>query len=461
MYFKQITTPGLGCFSYIIGCPAAGEMIVIDPKRDVQDYLDISRDEGMKIVHVIDTHVHADHVSGAQELRSHTGCDIMLYKTSPIGYDFTPLAEGQKLQVGNAGLEVLHTPGHTPDSLSLLVTDFSRGDEPWIMLTGDVLFVGDIGRPDLVGDAKLNEQIDNLWNTLYVKFAKYPDSLEVHPAHGAGSLCGKGMSSKPSSTLGFERRHNPMLQFDSYESFHIAMSQEFPARPKSFTHIISTNAGGAPLLERCPIDLAMNPYKFEEKMQKGAVVIDVRDAAAFAGYHIPGSLNIGFEPSLANWVGMTVDPKGDILLVVDAVEDYDRMRTELHRIGYDNILGYLSGGIQAWVFSGRPVDKLAIDSAQDLQVCQDEGKCVDIIDVRTPSEVATGKIPGAIHLPLSEILAGNYGDLTEDGHHLLYCAGGYRSNIAASVLQKHGFWNVRSLAGGYIAWNRAGYSIEK
>ncbi|XXJ19902.1 MBL fold metallo-hydrolase [Desulfovibrio caledoniensis] len=460
MYFKQITTPGLGCFSYVIGCPAAGEMVVVDPKRDVQDYLDISREEGMKIVHVIDTHVHADHVSGAQELKSQTGCDIMVYETSPVDYEFTPLVEGQQLTVGNAKLEVLFTPGHTPDALSLLVTDTTRGDEPWMLLTGDVLFVGDIGRPDLVGGAKLNEQVENLWNSLYVKFAKFPDSLEVFPAHGAGSLCGRGMSSKPSSTLGFERRHNPMLGFDSFEEFHLAMSQNFPARPKSFTHIISTNASGAPLLERCPLDLAMNPYRFEERMQDGAVVIDVRDAAAYAGYHIPGSLNIGFEPSLANWVGMTVEPDADILLVVDTRDDYERMRVELHRIGYDNILGYLSGGIQAWVYSGRAVDSLAIDSAQVLQNIQEEGKEISLIDVRTPVEWENGHIPGARHIPLIDILDGKF-DLDENAHHLLYCAAGYRANIAASYLQKHGYWDVRSLAGGYLAWSRAGFKTEK
>jgi rhodanese-related sulfurtransferase len=384
----------------------------------------------------------------------------MVYETSPVDYAFTPLKEGDELVVGNAKLEVLHTPGHTPDSLSLLVTDTTRGDEPWMLLTGDVLFVGDIGRPDLVGGAKLDEQVQNLWNSLYEKFAQFPDSLEVFPAHGAGSLCGRGMSSKPSSTLGFERRHNPMLGFENFEAFHQAMSQNFPARPKSFTHIISTNASGAPLLERCPLDLAMNPYKFEEKMQGGAVVIDVRDAAAFAGYHIPGSLNIGFEPSLANWVGMTVEPDADILLVVDTREDYERMRIELHRIGYDNILGYLSGGIQAWVYTGRPVDSLAIDSAQVLQNVQEEGGDISLIDVRTPTEWEDGRIPGAKHIPLVDILDGKF-DLDENAHHLLYCAAGYRANIAASYLQKNGYWDVRSLAGGYLAWSRAGFKTEK
>ena len=460
MYFKQITTPGLGCFSYAIGCPAAREMIVVDPKRDVQDYLDISREEGMRITHVIDTHVHADHVSGAQELRSRTGCDVMMYETSPVTYEFTPLKEGQKLVIGNAGLEVLHTPGHTPDALSLLVTDFSRGQEPWMILTGDVLFVNDIGRPDLVGDAKLEEQVANLYNSLYVKLAKYPDHLEIFPAHGAGSLCGRGMSSKPSSTLGFERRHNPMLGFESFEKFHEAMTGNFPERPKSFTHIISTNAGGAPLLERCPIDLAMEPDRFEQRMLDGAVVVDVRNAASYAGYHIPGSLNIGFDPGLANWVGMVVSPDADLLLLVENKEDYDRMRTELHRIGYDNIFGYLMGGIQSWVYSGRPVNRLTIDSGQEVKNCMDNGKTLSIVDVRTPGETDLGIIPGAVKIPLTDILAGKF-DLPEDGKHLIYCTSGYRSNIAASYLQQKGYWDVRALAGGFLAWTRAGYPVDK
>lgn len=459
MYFKQIVTPGLGCFSYIIGCPAAREMVVIDPKRDVQDYLDISRDEGMRIIGVIDTHVHADHVTGTHELRSHTGCDILMYETSPVEYEFTPLKEGQKLKIGNAGLEILHTPGHTPDALSILVTDFTRGQEPWIILTGDVLFVGDIGRPDLVGEAKLDEQITNLYNSLYVKLSDYPDYLEVFPAHGAGSLCGRGMSSKQNSTLGFERKHNPMLGFESYEAFHLAMSQEFPSRPKSFTHIIATNAKGVPLLERCPVDLAMEPQKFEEKMLAGAIVLDVRDTASYAGYHIPGSLNIGFSDSLANWVGMVIAPTDDLLLVVNSRADYERMRTELHRIGYDNIYGYLSGGISSWVYSGRPVEKLSIDSSQELNQLFAQGEKPSVIDVRTPGEVSHGRIPGAQHIALNDILSGNF-TLSEEGHHILYCASGYRSNIAASYLQQNGYWDVRALAGGFLSWNRAGYPIE-
>ncbi|MBW2071095.1 MAG: MBL fold metallo-hydrolase [Deltaproteobacteria bacterium] len=458
MYFKQITVPGLGCFSYVIGCPAAKAMVVVDPKRDVQDYLDISRNEGMKITHIINTHVHADHVSGDQELRSHTGAQIYVQENAPVAYQHQDLKEGDVIEVGIAKLEVLFTPGHTPNSISLLVTDRSRSQEPWMILTGDVLFVGDIGRPDLAGEEILDEQVHNLYNSLYDKLASYPDHLEVFPAHGMGSLCGKGMSFKTSSTLGFERHHNPMLQFSSFEAFREAVTKEFPARPKSFSHIIQTNIKGAPLLERCPLDLAMSPERFAERMQQGAIVIDTRDTAAFGGFHIPGSLNIGFEKQLANWVGMVVEPTADLLLVVTDRERYDAMCTELHRIGYDNIYGYLSGGIASWLFSGKPVSKLPQLSVHELKARLDQGEPTHLIDVRTKAEWDGGHIAQAKHLPLTEVLSNGFA-LPTDVQIVVNCGTGYRSNIAASFLQQRGYGNVFSLAGGTFAWTHAGFEL--
>lgn len=459
MYFKQIVTPGLGCFSYVIGCPAAKKMIVVDPKRDVQDYLDISREEGMKIVGVIDTHVHADHVSGNQELRSLTDCELMMYQTSPVNFPFKALKEGDSLTIGSAHMEFIHSPGHTPDALSILLSDTMRANEPWMILTGDLLFVGDIGRPDLVGEARLDEQVQNLWNSLQVKLARYPDYVEVYPAHGQGSLCGRGMSSKQSSTLGYERRHNPMMQFETHEAFHEEMSKGFPARPRSFSHIISTNAEGAPLLESCPMDKAMEPDQFEAAIGKDTVVIDVRDSAAFSGFHLPGSVNIGFEPQLANWVGMVVPPDRDLLLVVENEAEYKRMVTELHRIGYDRIFGWLHGGVAAWVYSGRPVSRLQQLSAQDLHsILGKPGQ--RIIDVRTPAEVEGGIIPGAETLPLIDLLD-NKLEAAKDENLIIYCGSGYRSNIAASNLQNGGYENVRGMAGGMLAWSRAGYPVKQ
>jgi rhodanese-related sulfurtransferase len=312
------------------------------------------------------------------------------------------LKEGDTFQLGAARIEVVHTPGHTPNSVSLLVTDKARSEEPQMLLTGDLLFAGDIGRPDLPGAENLDEQVENLYKSLYVKLVDYPDHLEVFPAHGEGSLCGRGMSAKKSSTLGYERRANSMLSFPSFEAFKAEVMSAFPVRPKSFSHIIRTNLQGAAALDACPIDKSLTPRQFEEMMAGGAVIIDARDSAAFGGFHIPGSINIGFEKQLANWVGMVVDPNAEIILVVDDREDYDRMVTELHRIGYDLIFGYLSGGIMAWLMSGRAVEQLEQTSPQKLK-SQLEKSTIRIIDVRTPSEWNGGRIKWAEHFPLSDI----------------------------------------------------------
>jgi glyoxylase-like metal-dependent hydrolase (beta-lactamase superfamily II)/rhodanese-related sulfurtransferase len=458
MYFNQIAVPGLGCLSYVIGCPKAKAMAVIDPKRDIQDYLNIAREEGMQITHVFNTHVHADHVSGDQELRAATDADIYIHESAPVEYPHKDLKEGDVFEIGAAKIEVLHTPGHTPNAISLLVTDSVRCEEPHMLLTGDLLFVGDIGRPDLPGEEILDEQVENLFNSLYVKLADYPDHLEIFPAHGEGSLCGRGMSPKKSSTLGYERRANPMLQFPSYDEFKSEVLSAFPLRPKSFSHIIATNLKGAATLDTCPMDKSLTPRQFEEMVDDGAVIIDARDSAAFGGFHIPGSINIGFEKQLANWVGMVVDPKAEIVLVVDDQTDYDRMVTELHRIGYDLIFGYLSGGIMAWLMSGRAIEQLEQISPQQLAArLKKDG--IRIIDVRTPAEWNNGRIPQAEHFPLSDILADRFPKAEKHEELVLQCGSGYRSNIAASLLHQAGFSRVKSLAGGAFAWSNAGFPL--
>jgi glyoxylase-like metal-dependent hydrolase (beta-lactamase superfamily II)/rhodanese-related sulfurtransferase len=458
MYFQQIATPGLGCLSYAVGCPAAKVMAVVDPRRDVQVYLDIAREEGMRITHVVDTHLHADHVSGAHELASRTGAEILMGEGSPVSFAFRPLRHGDVLTFGAARLTVLSTPGHTPHAISLLLTDTARSEEPWMLLSGDLLFVGDVGRPDLAGGELLEEQVRNLWRSLRETLGNCPDHLEVFPSHGMGSLCGRGLSSKPSTTLGFERLGNPMLRHETLESFREALLANLPVRPKSFTHIIATNAKGAPLLDRCPVDRAMSPDQFEAYMKSGTVVIDCRDAAAFGGMHIPGSLNIGLERQLANWVGMVVAPESDILLVTPDDAAYETMTTELHRIGYDNIYGYLSGSIGSWVYSGRPVDTLALTPAQRLKARLDADGAPLVLDVRTPAEWGQGVIPGARRAPLSDLLEGRLPH--PEGEAVIYCASGYRSNIAASFLRRTGAADVSVLAGGMLAWTRAGFPVE-
>ncbi len=458
MYFNQIAVPGLGCLSYVIGCPRAKAMAVVDPKRDVQDYLAIAREEGMQVTHIFNTHVHADHVSGDQELRLATGADIYIHASAPVEYKHQTVEQGDVFELGAARIEVLHTPGHTPNAISLLVTDKARSDEPQMLLTGDLLFVGDIGRPDLPGAEILDEQVHNLYDSLYVKLAGYPDHLEVFPAHGEGSLCGRGMSAKKSSTLGYERRANHMLGFASFEAFKAEVMSAFPVRPKSFSHIIQTNLKGAATLDACPMDKNLTPTQFEEMVADGATIIDARDSAAFGGFHIPGSINIGFEKQLANWVGMVVDPKAEIVLVVDDKGDYDRMVTELHRIGYDLIYGYLSGGIMAWLMSGREVVQLEQTSAQQLADRFENGG-VRVIDVRTQAEWESGRIAQAEHFPLADLLAGRFPTAEKEEEIVLQCGSGYRSNIAASIMRQAGYAHVKSLAGGVFAWSNAGYPL--
>jgi glyoxylase-like metal-dependent hydrolase (beta-lactamase superfamily II)/rhodanese-related sulfurtransferase len=461
MYFKQIIAEGLGCFSYVIGCPMARQCVVVDPKRDIQEYLDISQQEGMRITHIIETHIHADHVSGNQELRSVTGADIYFHESAPVKFPHSDLKEGDIIEFGNVRLEILHTPGHTPHSISILVSDLSRSEEPWIILTGDLLFVGDIGRPDLAGEEILDEQIKNLYESLYYKLGRFPGRIEVFPAHGQGSLCGGGMSAKTSSTIGFERHNNPLLQMESLDEFVKKVKEiGFPPRPKSFSKIIEINASGAPLLEKCPSVRRLDPVQFKELMKKGAVVIDTRDSLAFGGGHIPGSINIGFEKGLANWVGMAVEPGSEILLVVNSEEQYNEMCVHLHRIGYDNILGYLYGGMNAWQIVGFEIDHLPQISVHELKMRLEMKKISYLIDVRTKPEWEQFHIEGAIHIPLSEILEGKV-NLPKDQEIVTYCRSGYRGNIAASHMKRLGFENVKNLSGAITAWINAGYPVVR
>lgn len=456
MYFKQIQTPGLGCFSYVLGCPAKGVCAVVDPKRDIDCYLEIARDDGMRIAAILETHVHADHVSGGQELRAATGAPIFIHPEAGVDYPYEPLAEGQILEFGAARLQVLYTPGHTPNSVSLLVSDLVRAPEPQLLLTGDVLFVGDIGRPDLPGAALLDEQVRNLYDSLYHKLAALPPELEVYPAHGQGSLCGRGMSAKGVSTLGYERRANPMLGYTGFDAFKKAILARLPARPKSFSHIIETNRRGAPLRDSCPIQHELSPERFAALREAPhTVVIDTRDAAAYGGTHIPGSLNIGFEKQLANWVGMSVAPDAKILIVATDRERAAAMRLELFRIGYDNILGHLAGGMPAWTQSGRPVASLPQLSVHDLAKALEGETPPLLLDVRTDPEWEGGHIAQALHRPFADILERGV-DFCLDGQVAVICGSGYRSNIIGSALAAKGCASVSSVAGGMTAWSRAG-----
>ena len=457
MFFKQFVVEGMGCLSYLIGCPGAGVCCVVDPKRDVQDYLDVARKNGMRITHVFETHVHADHVSGNMELRSRTGADIHFMEGSPVEFDHQVVKEGDTIELGNAKLEFIRTPGHTPYAMSILVTDKSRSEDPWLVLTGDCMFVGDVGRPDLAGAELIDEQVANLYDSLHNKLGSLPESIEVFPAHGEGSLCGKGMSAKSSSTIGFEKKNNPLLGL-SWEDFQKEFKQSFPERPKSFSHIISTNLNGPPLLDRCPVVRDLSPVQLKREIERGATVLDTRDAAAFGGVHIPGSINIGFANQTANWIGMVIEPESELVLVVTDETAYANMCTQLHRIGYDKIIGFLYGGISSWQEMGYPIGHLWQISASELKNKLGDHDYTHFFDVRTPAERTSGFIEASTHLPLTELLKAPP-EIPKDEEVIVTCGVGYRGNIAASFLQSGGFQHVHSLAGGMKAWKNAGYPV--
>lgn len=453
MFFEQILTPGLGCFSYLIGCPLAGVMAVVDPKRDVQEYSELSKRNGMRITRIFDTHVHADHVSGARELSRATGAPICIHESAPVSYDVCALRHDDVFTFGSARMRVLHTPGHTPNSISLLVTDTARSPEPQMLLTGDLLFVGATGRPDLPGEEILDEQIKSLFDSLHGTLGDLPDGLEVYPAHGQGSLCGSGIGAKPHSTLGYERVANQRMQLADFGAFAESILTHLPMRPQSFAHIIEMNLKGAPLLPLCEEKRpALTPETIVALRDQGALLLDLRDSLAFAGAHIPGSLHVDATRDQApNWVGIVVPPKARIILILRQDADFESQRTILRRIGYDAVEGWLEGGITAWIAQGLPVQGMSVFSAKSLKDRLASANPPSIVDVRTAREFAEYSIPGSRHLPFEALLAGGGCPGGDAAECIVVCQTGYRSAIAAAILQARGADRAGFLAGGLSA----------
>ena len=451
MFFQQLKTPGLGCFSYIIGCPKSGMAAVVDPRRDIDEYLDVAKQNNMRITHIFETHIHADHVSGAWELRRATGAPIHIHESAPVEYEADTVKHGDYFHLGGAGIRVLHTPGHTPNSISLLVADLVRSTEPEMILTGDLLFVGDTGRPDLPGEEILDEQVLNLYESLNSTIGALPNHLEVYPAHGQGSLCGSGMSAKPHSTLGYERIANRRLRLKDFDAFKQDVLSNLPMRPQSFSHIIATNLRGAPLLPCCDKkNLGLGAEEVEDLRKQGAVVLDLRDSLCFSGAHIPGSINVdASEHSPINWVGTVVAPGSRLVLVLDGRSDIGDVLTELRRIGYDDVLGYLEGGIQAWIAKGFDIARLPRVSSLALRERLSGPNPPRIIDVRTPAEFAESSIPGSTNMPFDVILSHNACPQEPEQETVIVCQSGYRAAIAASLLQERGCVRVSAMAGGY------------
>jgi hydroxyacylglutathione hydrolase len=457
MIFQQLVNDEAGCLSYLIGCARAGVAMIVDPGRDrVGDYVAMAWRKGLTITHVVDTHIHADHVSGNQVLAAQTGATVCIHAAAEAKYRHLPVEDGNELRVGTVGLRVLHTPGHTPDSIALLVTDDSRGPEPWFVLTGDTLFVGDVGRPDFGGERAAAEIYRSLTGRLLV----LDDSVEVYPAHGAGSMCGRAMSSKTGSTIGFERRFNPALRARDEEEFVRNLLAGLPPTPPNFKAIIERNRSVAVLTRPAP--QALPPRGVRELIDEGAVVLDLRTPAEYGEGHVPGAVNVSIEsPQFAERCGWFIPQDSVIVLVAASPTDPPRALAGLSRVGLDGVTGYLQRGMTDWRGAGLPTEQVAQISVHDLATWREEQPDLVVVDVREPFEWDEGHIAGALHLPMREAVT-RRGEVPGDRPKALLCAGGLRSSTVISVLKRSGaggpWYNV---SGGMTAWLKAGYAVVR
>jgi hydroxyacylglutathione hydrolase len=456
MIFQQILNEESGCLSYLIGCGQCGQAAVVDPARDrVDDYVALARRKGLTITDIVETHIHADHVSGNQALAASTGARIHLHPAAEPAFPTTPIEDGSEIRVGNISLKMLHTPGHTPDSVSLLVSDLSRGPEPWFVLTGDTLFIGDVGRPDFGGE----QAAARLYRSLTTRLLTLPDSVEIYPAHGAGSSCGRAMSSKTASTIGFERRFNVALQAPDEEAFVRGLMAGLPAKPANFERIVARNRARA--LPQVGEARPLGAAEAREALAKGACVLDIRTAAEFGEGHVPGALNVWIEsPQFANRVGLFAPADAPIILVAAAPTDLTRAVQGLGRVGIDDVAGYLQWGMTDWRSEGFPIETVPQITVHELSSLRDEQPDLMVIDVREPAEWDEGHVDGATHLPMGEALR-RLDEVPVDRPKAVLCAGGLRSSLVISALQRAGLRNWYNVSGGMTAWLKAGYSTVK
>jgi hydroxyacylglutathione hydrolase len=463
MYIQQFFIDGLGCASYLVGCETQGVAAVVDPDRDVRKYLQAANDHDLTITHIIETHLHADHVSGNTELAARTGAVIYIHAAANAAFEHKPLKDGDILALGNVKIEVQHTPGHTPESVTLLVSDTNRSQEPFMALTGDLLFVGDVGRPDLTGQDAARGLASELYESLFGKLLTMNDGLLIYPGHGAGSLCGRSIGSLRSTTLGYERRHNTSLAKTEKQSFIDFMTNNLPEQPGNHQYIKRLNRQGPQIMG----EIHPQPLSIQESIphfQQGAAMLDTRSKPVYVDKHVPGSVHLEADNQLSNKIGFVLPPHLPIILLLSNPADYESVVYSLARVGYEKVLGYLSEGIQGWEAAGLPVTSGDIQdiSAAELSnlIQQNNNHQPVVVDVREPWEFNSGHIPGALLIPLGQ-LAGRIADLDPSRPTAVVCASGHRSQSAAALLGQQGFPKVYNLADGMHGWQMAGFAISR
>ncbi len=462
MKIQQFEVPGLAHYSYLLG--SKGQAVVIDPKRDIDTYIEYAEKNGFQITHILETHIHADYASGATALGKATGANLWLSghdDGEDFEYQFShhEFKDGQELEVGDLRIVAVHTPGHTPEHLSFLVYEKSRCGQPLALFTGDFIFVGSLGRPDLLGEAAKRQLAESLYDSVHTRVENLPDGVDQNPGHGAGSLCGAGMADRSQSTLGYERFCNIFMAERPKGEFVDTILKTVPPFPEYYRRMKRVNSEGPKLLDGIPGGQALSPREFRALIEGiNPVIIDLRRPEAFGGAHIPNALNIGAGQNLSMWAGWVAPYDRPILLVGEETTDVEQARRSLIRVGFDDIRGYLKGGMRTWIEAGFEQAHLPQQSVRELAEKLSETPFV--LDVRSPSEWKSGHIQGAVHIPGGELPA-RVSEVPKDTPVHVVCGSGYRSSIASSVLAGSGLKNVINIVGGMGAWNAQTLPTER
>lgn len=450
MLFKQIVHEDLGCASYLVCSTETSECAVVDPRWEIEPYLDLAAKHGFRISHVIETHNHADHVSGHGRLAKATGAEIDVHEEAGVGYGHHPLKDGDVISLGDVRLHVLHTPGHRPEHIALAVEDTSRGNEPWMVLTGDSLFVGDVARPDLAVDGQ--EGATALYHSLHDKLLQLPEYTEVYPGHVSGSLCGRVTSTVNSTTLGYEKRFNGALCLDKQSEFVSYMNENLPVRPPNMKKIVEQNRG--PLITENPPLEALTPVAVHDVVREGAVLLDVRSSDAYLKEHIPGSVHVSLSAQqFGTRVGFVLPPETRLILVAEDVEEAQRAADGLRVVAFDALVGYVD--IEAWKAAGKETTGAARIAPRDLQHRLERGDDVRVLDVREPNEWEAGHIAGAAFIPYRE-LPPRMGEVPAGLPLAVTCGSSSRSPVAVSLLERAGFANLINVDEGMGGWYASG-----
>jgi len=472
MLFEQIPSEGLAQYSYILGDRSSGQCIVIDPRRDIEIYLEIAKQNEMRIVNILETHIHADFVSGSLALSARTDAPVSVSADGDVKFEHQPLEDRDVLSLGLMQLEVIHTPGHTPEHICFLVSGGMESEKPWALFSGDLLFAGEVGRPDLLGDEIEERLVRDLFDSLHNRVLTLGDDIVVYPGHGEGSPCGASIGERKVTTIGYEKNNNPTLQIGDEDAFIKAVRESLSPAPAYYQRVKRINTEGPKVYGNLPSIPPLMAQEFLTLSEApGTLIIDAREITAYGGGHIKNAIHIGLRSSFPIWAGeildetfpvwagSMVDPEMNIGLVLPEDNRVDEAQLYLFRIGYENISGYLRGGFRSWFEAGYPFVRTEQMSVHELNQNVADRIGLQVLDVRTQTEWEKGHIPGAKQIYLPD-LRDRVDELDPALPVITYCGTGYRASIASSVLEKEGF-SVHNIPGSMSAWRQAGFPEEK